>query len=93
MSKFLKNAIIFGLLSFLSTFSSIVLAGSNNNDCNKARDYIGCMRFHSKDKDMENFSKIKESRLILIDKLRKCIVSSNTSEDMRACRIKPLNNN
>ena len=89
MDNFLKNSILFGLLAFSSFFSSISLAGGiSNNICNDARDYMGCMRFHNKEKDKEDFSKIKESRLIYLDKLRKCILSSESSAEIRSCRFK-----
>ena len=93
MDNFLKNSILFGLLAFSSFFSSISLAGGiSNNICNDARDYMGCMRFHNKEKDKEDFSKIKESRLIYLDKLRRCISSSKTSEGIRSCRVKTMKN-
>tara|TARA_Y100001968_G_scaffold271818_1_gene263656 strand:+ start:201 stop:485 length:285 start_codon:yes stop_codon:yes gene_type:complete len=92
MDNFFKTKIILGLIVFSSSFTSITLASEIDNLCKEARDYIGCMRFHKKGKGKESFSKIKESRLIYLDKARKCISSSNTLEEIRACRLKSLEN-
>ena len=88
MDFFFKTAIIYAVLAFSSSASSISLASGRDNVCKEARDYAGCMRFYSKENDQESFSKMKESRLIHLDKLRKCILLSETSAEIRSCGFK-----
>ena len=92
MDNFFLKTILLGLIASLSFFSSISFAKGRENLCKDARDYIGCMSFHDKYKGKESFAKIKESKLIYLDKLMKCISFSNTSDEIRACRFKSLEN-